>query len=295
MKGIILAGGRGTRLRPITSVVNKHILPVYDKPMIFYPLSILMLAGIRDILIICNPHDIQLFRNLFGDGGHLGLKITYDRQEEPNGVAEALIIGESFIDNDKVCLILADNLFVGEGFSNALRKSFQLDSGAIVYGYKVNDPQRFGVVEFDENGTAKSIIEKPTKPKSNFAVTGLYFYDENASIYAKTLKKSSRGELEITELNKIYLDQRKLKVEILGRGFIWMDMGTIDALNDAGILIKGMQHSQGFMVGCLEEIALTQGWTTEAELELQVRKHTNTKYGSYLKGLTTQKSLLRRD
>ena len=288
MKGIILAGGTGSRLRPITNIINKHLLCVYDKPMIFYPLSILMLAGIREVLIICNRTDVNLFTELFGDGSTLGMNIEYASQEIPNGIAEAFIIGEKFIGSDSVSLILGDNLFIGEGFSNSLRKSSQLKDGGIIYAYKVSDPRAFGVVEMNQNGLAINIEEKPIAPKSNFAVTGLYFYDNNVAHYVKSLNKSERNELEITTLNNIYLQNEKLNVELLGRTFIWKDMGTANDLTSAGAIIQDFQNNQGYMVACIEEIALNNNWIDREIISQNIHRYENSYYGNYLYTLIKQ-------
>lgn len=285
MKGIILAGGTGSRLRPMTNILNKHLLCVYDKPMIYYPLSVLMLAGIRDVLIICNDKDIELFHNLLGNGAQLGMNLEYAIQKNPNGIAEAFIIGEDFIDNDSVSLILGDNLFIGEGFPNTLRECVKLTNGGIVFGYKVTDPRALGVVEFNENGLATSIEEKPLFPKSQYAVTGLYFYDKDASNHAKSLTKSSRNELEITALNNVYMNDNKLRVELLGRTFIWKDMGTTNDLANATTVIKDLQYNQGYMIACIEEIAFNNHWIDNECLNKIANEHKNTSYGDYLYNL----------
>lgn len=266
MKGIILAGGSGTRLYPITKTISKHLIPVYDKPMIYYPLSVLMLAGIREVLIITTPKDLQLYQTLLGTGDHIGIKITYKIQEQPKGLADAFIIGEDFIGKDSVCLILGDNIFFGQGFTPILKKATTLKEGAIVFGYQVKDPSRFGVVAFDENKNAISIEEKPENPKSNFAVTGLYFYDNEVVSIAKKVQPSKRGELEITDINNEYLKRKKLKVQLLGRGFAWLDTGTFESLLEASQFVETVQKRQGYMIACLEEIALKNGWINKPEV-----------------------------
>ncbi|ELZ3148397.1 glucose-1-phosphate thymidylyltransferase RfbA, partial [Cronobacter sakazakii] len=262
MKGIILAGGSGTRLYPVTMGVSKQLLPIYDKPMIYYPLSVLMLAGIQDILIITTPEDQDSFKRLLSDGSQFGIKLSYEIQEKPDGLAQAFIIGEAFIGKDPVCLVLGDNIFFGQGFSPKLKSVVERNDGATVFGYQVMDPERFGVVEFDENNKAISIEEKPKAPKSNWAVTGLYFYDNNVIEIAKNVKPSARGELEITTVNEEYLKRNKLHVEQLGRGFAWLDTGTHDSLIEAGSFVETVQKRQGMMVACPEEIAWRNGWLT---------------------------------
>ena len=266
LKGIILAGGSGTRLNPITLAVSKQLLPVYDKPMIYYPLSVLMLAGIKDILIISTPHDIDSYKNLLGNGSELGIQISYEIQPKPEGLAQAFIIGESFIGKSNVSLILGDNIFYGPNFSQNLKAvSLRLD-GATIFGYHIKDPERFGVVEFDAKGKVLSLEEKPSKPKSNFAITGLYFYDNSVVDIAKSLKPSPRGELEITDINNIYKENNNLKVELLGRGFAWLDTGTHDSLLEAGQFVQTIEHRQGLKVACLEEIAFMNGWISKKDL-----------------------------
>ncbi len=285
MKGIILAGGSGTRLYPVTKNISKQLLPIYDKPMIYYPLSVLMLAGIKDILLITTAHDIQNFKNLLSDGSDWGVNIEYKVQLKPNGLAEAFILGEDFIGNDSVCLILGDNIFYGDGFIDLLKKATALDSGALVFGYRVKDPQRFGVVEFDKNLNAMSIEEKPLKPKSNFAVTGLYFYDNDVVSVAKKVKPSHRGELEITSINEAYLKKGKLRVELLGRGFAWLDTGTHDSLLDAGMFVQTIEQRQGYKIACLEEIAYRNSWIDKQRVLNIAKPLEKSGYGKYLKEL----------
>ncbi len=286
MKGIILAGGRATRLYPVTRGVCKQLLPIYDKPMIYYPLSVLMLAGIKDILIIATRSDVPKFQNLLGDGSELGIKIFYAVQDDPKGIAQAFLIGESFIDGKPVALVLGDNIFYGYGLTGSLKKVVSLKKGATVFAYYVRDPQRYGVVDFDKDFKARSIVEKPLAPKSNWAVTGLYFYDSRVCEYAKALKPSKRGELEITDLNNIYLKQKSLNVQVLGRGYAWLDTGTYDSLIDASVFIKTIQERQGLKVGCVEEIAFKQKWIDRKQL-LSLAQAIPTEYGEYLKQVVT--------
>lgn len=282
MKGIILAGGSGTRLYPITLGISKQLLPVYDKPMIYYPLSVLMLAGIQDILIITTPEDQQGFIRLLGDGGQFGIKLSYAIQPSPDGLAQAFIIGEEFIGQDSVCLVLGDNIFFGQGFTPKLRDAAERRSGATVFGYQVMDPERFGVVEFDNKFKALSIEEKPINPKSNWAVTGLYFYDNTVINIAKSIKPSARGELEITAVNEVYLENNSLAVELLGRGFAWLDTGTHDSLIEAGSFVETVQKRQGMMVACPEEIAWRNGWLSDDELKIRGHLLQKNHYGQYL-------------
>jgi len=282
MKGIVLAGGTGTRLYPITKGISKQLSPIYDKPMIYYPLSVLMLAGIKDVLIISTPEDIGGFERLLGDGSHFGINISYLVQAAPEGLAQAFIIGEKFIGNDNVCLVLGDNIFYGQDFVDKLKTAVNQTCGASVFAYHVNNPNQFGVVEFDKNYTALSIEEKPEKAKSNWAVTGLYFYDNHVVEMAKKVKTSSRGELEITSINQMYLEQGRLSVQLLGRGFAWLDTGTHDSLLDAGHFVQTIEHRQGLKIACLEEIAWRNGWLTNQDIEHIAKPLVKSGYGQYL-------------
>ena len=284
-KGIVLAGGSGTRLYPITMGVSKQLLPIYDKPMIYYPVSVLMLAGIREILIISTPDDLPSYKKLLGTGEQFGVKFSYVEQPSPDGLAQAFILGEEFIGDDSVCLVLGDNIFHGHSFSESLKKASAQKSGATVFGYLVNDPERFGVVEFDADGKAISLEEKPEKPKSNYAVTGLYFYDNQVVEIAKNVEPSERGELEITAVNNVYLSQEKLHVEKLGRGFAWLDTGTHDSLLEASSYVQTVEHRQGLKVACLEEIGWRNGWLSDDELRQQGELLKKTQYGQYILSL----------
>lgn len=284
MKGIILAGGKATRLYPVTTAVCKQLLPVYDKPMIYYPLSTLLLAGIRDMLIISTPVDLPRFKQLFGDGSSLGIKLSYAMQERPRGIAESLIIGKSFIGKDSVCLILGDNIFYGYSLTRLLQEASRLKEGALVFGYYVKDPCRYGVISFDDKCNVTSIQEKPKKPATNWAVTGLYFYDNNAPRIAESLKPSKRGEIEITDLNAAYLKMKKLKVKFLNRGYAWLDTGTHDSLIDASMFIKTIEERQGLKIGCIEEIAYRKGFINAAQLK-RLADGIPAGYGDYLKGV----------
>lgn len=289
MKGIVLAGGSGTRLYPITKSISKQIIPVYDKPMIYYPISVLMLAGIREILIISTPQDIHLYENLLGDGTSLGVKFTYAIQPSPDGLAQAFIIGDEFIGNDSVCMVLGDNIFYGYNFSKQLKEAATLQDGAVVFGYYVNDPERYGVAEFDTNGKVLSLEEKPAIPKSNYAVTGLYFYSNDVIQKAKGLKPSARGELEITDLNKLYLQEERLKVQLLGRGMAWLDTGTHDSLLEASNFIATIENRQGLKVACLEEIAFNNGFINKDQLLKLAEPLKKNYYGQYLLKIASQK------
>ena len=285
MKGIILAGGSGTRLHPITRGVSKQLLPIYDKPMIYYPLSVLMLAGIHDVLVISTPDDLPGFRRLLGDGSDFGIKLSYAEQPSPDGLAQAFLIGANFIGDERVCLVLGDNIFYGYGFSRMLREAAQRPSGATVFGYRVADPERFGVVEFNAAGQAISIEEKPQLPKSPYAVTGLYFYDNDVVDIARQVRPSARGELEITDVNNAYLQRGDLHVQVLGRGFAWLDTGTHESLLDAGTYVQTIEHRQGQKVACLEEIAFNNGWLDQAGLIERGQRLSKTEYGQYLLAL----------
>jgi len=289
MKGIILAGGAGTRLYPLTKSISKQIIPVYDKPMIYYPLSVLMLAGIREILIISTPEDIHLYEDLLGNGQQLGLNLTYQIQPSPDGLAQAFIIGENFIGNDTVCMILGDNIFYGHGFGKVLLDTAALEDGAVVFGYYVTDPERYGVVDFDAKGKALTIEEKPKQPKSNYAVTGLYFYSNDVIDKAKSLKPSARGELEITDLNRIYLKEERLKVRIMGRGMAWLDTGTHESLLQASNYIYTIEERQGLKVSCIEEIAFKRGYIDKEQLVRLAKPLSKNQYGQYLMNIAEEK------
>jgi glucose-1-phosphate thymidylyltransferase len=284
-KGIVLAGGSGTRLHPITLGVSKQLLPVYDKPMIYYPISVLMLAGIREILLISTPQDIDSYRRVLGDGANFGISITYKVQPQPEGLAQAFILGEEFIGDSHVALILGDNIFYGQNFSKSLLEATKYIQGATIFGYRVKDPERFGVVDFNQLGEVVSIEEKPDNPKSNYAVTGLYFYDNRVVEIAKSIKPSLRGELEITDVNNAYLDRGDLRIQLLGRGFAWLDTGTHDSLLEAGQFVQTIEHRQGLKVACLEEIGFANGWLSKDELSKILDRLRNTDYGCYLADL----------
>ncbi len=289
MKGIILAGGSGSRLYPITRSISKQIIPVYDKPMIYYPLSVLMLAGIREILIISTPRDLPIYEALLGNGTQLGLRISYAEQAAPEGLAQAFLIGEEFIGSENVCLILGDNIFYGHGFGKVLLDTAKLDNGAVVFGYFVNDPERYGVVEFDEKGNVRSLEEKPKKPKSNYAVTGLYFYDNTVISKAKGLKPSQRGELEITDLNKLYLQDDRLKVKLMGRGMAWLDTGTQESLLQASNYIYTIEKRQGLKISCIEEVAYNRGYINKQQLLKLAEEHGKSQYADYLYSIAQEK------
>jgi len=291
MKGIVLAGGSGTRLYPITKSISKQIIPVYDKPMIYYPLSVLMLAGIREILIISTPHDIHLYENLLGNGDDLGIKLEYAIQPSPDGLAQAFIIGEQFIGNDSVCMVLGDNIFYGFDFSRTLREAATLKDGATVFGYYVNDPERYGVADFDENGKVLSLEEKPLHPKSNYAVTGLYFYSNDVVEKSKNLKPSKRGELEITDLNRLYLEEERLSMKMMGRGMAWLDTGTHDSLLEASNFIATIENRQGLKVACLEEIAYRYGYINREQLLKLAEPLKKNHYGEYLIKIANEKQV----
>lgn len=282
MKGIILAGGTGSRLYPITKAISKQLVPIYDKPMVYYPLSVLMLAGIREILVISTPNDMPQFQRLLGDGSDLGLTFTYAVQEKPGGLAEAFIVGEEFIGNDKVALVLGDNIFYGQGFKESLHRAVNLEEGAVIFGYYVSNPEEYGVVEFDEAGNVISLEEKPTNPKSNYAIPGLYFYDNEVVKIAKNIRPSARGELEITSINEVYLKKGKLKTEILGRGMAWLDTGTHSSLLQASNYVEAVQNRQGLYISCIEEIAYRQGYIGKEQLLILAESQSKTNYGKYL-------------
>lgn len=288
MKGIILAGGAGTRLHPMTSVISKQLLPIYDKPMIYYPLSVLMLAGIQEVLIISTPRDLPKFKELFGSGEQLGMTFSYKEQPKPEGLAQAFVLGESFIGDDNVCLILGDNVFFGHDLQKLVKKSAQLASGGLIFGYRVKDPERYGVVSFDDAGNVTDIEEKPEKPKTHYAVPGLYFYDNTVVDIAKNLKPSPRGELEITDVNREYLNRKKLRVELIGRGFAWLDTGTYESLLQASNYVEAIQQRQGQQIACLEEIAYRQGFIDAAQLQKAADAVPKNEYGDYLRGLLAE-------
>ncbi len=284
MKGIILAGGKATRLYPVTKAVCKQLLPVYDKPMVYYPLSVLMLAGIKEILVISTPDALPRFQDLLGDGGDLGINLNYAAQLNPRGLADAFIVGEKFVGNDRASLVLGDNIFFGHGLFDILKETVQVDKGAIVFGYYVNEPQRYGVLEFNKENNVISIEEKPKQPKSKWAVTGLYFYDNKVVEIAKSIKPSARGEIEITDVNRVYLENKELKVKLLGRGYAWLDTGTCDSLIDASMFIKTIEDRQGLKIGCIEEVAYRMGYINKKQLE-KLSDGINTNYGNYLRSI----------
>ncbi len=288
MKGIVLAGGTGSRLYPITKGISKHLIPIYDKPMIYYPLSVLMLAGIKEILIISNPEFIDIYKNIFYDGSQLGMDIKYQVQDEPRGLADAFIVGDDFINNEPTALVLGDNVFYGQGFGPVLEEAASLNNGAVIFGYYVKNPEDFGIVEFDENRNVVSLEEKPKNPKSHYAIPGLYFYDKHVTEIAKNLKPSERGELEITDLNKEYLKMGKLRVELLGRGFAWLDTGTADGLASASEFVRIIQKRQGLFIACLEEIAYDKGFIKKDQLLKLAQEHKGTEYGKYLNNLVEE-------
>lgn len=287
MKGIILAGGKATRLYPVTKAVCKQLLPIYDKPMVYYPLSVLLLAGIKDILVISTPAALPRFQDLLGDGSDLGINLNYAPQQEPKGLADAFIVGEKFVGNDRVSLVLGDNIFFGHGLFEILKETVKIDKGATVFGYYVNDPQRYGVLDFDKENNVISIEEKPKQPKSKWAVTGLYFYDNNVVEIAKNIKPSARGEIEITDVNRVYLENKELKVKLLGRGYAWLDTGTCDSLIDASMFIKTIEDRQGLKIGCIEEVAYRMGYINKEQLE-KLADGFNTNYGKYLRSILNE-------
>ena len=295
MKGSILAGGSGTRLYPLTTVTSKQLLPVYDKPMVYYPLSTLMMAGIRDILIISTPKDLPNFENLLGDGSQFGISLSYKVQPSPDGLAQAFLLGEEFIDGDSCALVLGDNIFYGNGLSKILSRATDVKSGATVFGYYVDDPERYGVVEFDDNKKVVSIEEKPENPASNYAVTGLYFYDERVTQFAKQVKPSARGELEITDLNKMYLEDGSLNVVTLGRGYAWLDTGTMDSLYEAGEFVRTVERAQGLPISVLEEIAFENGWISKDQLIEAAQKYGKSNYGKHLKDVAENRVISKPD